>query len=36
LVEFTKEELQEIENEASKIRAHGDRYSGGSAKMIDR
>jgi aryl-alcohol dehydrogenase-like predicted oxidoreductase len=36
LVEFTKEELQEIENEASKIRAHGDRYSEGSAKMIDR
>ncbi len=35
-IKFTKEELQEIETEASKLEAHGDRYSKGSAKMIDR
>ncbi|MCW0483815.1 aldo/keto reductase [Gaoshiqia sediminis] len=35
-IEFTKEELQEIETEASNIIAQGDRYSEGSAKMIDR
>lgn len=35
-VEFTKKELQEIEAEASKIKPQGDRYSEGSAKMIDR
>jgi aryl-alcohol dehydrogenase-like predicted oxidoreductase len=35
-VEFTLEELQEIEIEASKMKAAGARYSEGSAKMIDR
>jgi aryl-alcohol dehydrogenase-like predicted oxidoreductase len=35
-VEFTREELLEIETEASKIVARGERYSEGSAKMIDR
>ena len=35
-VKFTKEELQEIEIATSKIKAQGDRYSEGSAKMIDR
>lgn len=35
-VVFTKEELLEIETEASKIVARGERYSEGSAKMIDR
>jgi aryl-alcohol dehydrogenase-like predicted oxidoreductase len=36
MIGFTTEELQEIETEVSKIKAQGDRYSGGSAKMIDR
>ncbi|MFH0757673.1 MAG: aldo/keto reductase [Bacteroidota bacterium] len=35
-VGFTREELQEIEIEASKMKAVGARYSEGSAKMIDR
>ncbi|MCB9013630.1 MAG: aldo/keto reductase [Bacteroidales bacterium] len=35
-VEFSKDELQDIEAEASKIKSSGDRYSEGSAKMIDR
>ncbi len=35
-IKFTKEELQEIGTEASKLEAYGDRYSEGSAKMIDR
>jgi aryl-alcohol dehydrogenase-like predicted oxidoreductase len=35
-VEFTPEELQEIETEAPKITASGERYSEGSAKLIDR
>ena len=33
---LTAAELQEIETAAAKIRPVGDRYSGGSAKMIDR
>jgi aryl-alcohol dehydrogenase-like predicted oxidoreductase len=36
MIGFTTEELQEIETEVSKIKAQGDRYSGGAAKMIDR
>jgi aryl-alcohol dehydrogenase-like predicted oxidoreductase len=35
-VTFTKEELEEIDAEAAKIIPQGDRYSEGSAKMIDR
>ncbi|HAQ20213.1 MAG TPA: aldo/keto reductase [Prolixibacteraceae bacterium] len=35
-IEFTTDELQEINTASSKIAVHGDRYSGGSAKMIDR
>lgn len=35
-VEFTSEELQEINTASSKISVQGDRYSGGSAKMINR
>jgi len=31
-----KKELQEIDAEAAKIKPQGDRYSEGSAKMIDR
>lgn len=34
-VEFTQEELVKIESEASKISPAGERYSAGSAKMID-
>jgi aryl-alcohol dehydrogenase-like predicted oxidoreductase len=34
--ELTNKELQEIETAAAKIRPLGDRYSGGSAKLIDR
>jgi len=35
-VEFTPLELQEINTASSKIVAQGERYSGGSAKMINR
>jgi len=35
-VEFTSDELQEINTASSKIAVQGDRYSGGSAKMINR
>ena len=35
-VTFTVEELEEIDAEAAKIIPQGDRYSAGSAKMIDR
>jgi aryl-alcohol dehydrogenase-like predicted oxidoreductase len=35
-VEFTPDELQEINAASSKIAVQGDRYSGGSAKMINR
>lgn len=35
-IEFTAEELQEINAASSKITVQGDRYSGGSAKMINR
>jgi len=35
-VEFTAGELQEINTASSKIVVQGDRYSGGSAKMINR
>ena len=35
-IEFTAEELQEINSASSKIAVQGDRYSGGSAKMINR
>jgi aryl-alcohol dehydrogenase-like predicted oxidoreductase len=35
-IEFTAEELQEINTASSKIAVQGDRYSGGSAKMINR
>ena len=35
-IEFTVEELQEINTASSKIAVQGDRYSGGSAKMINR
>jgi aryl-alcohol dehydrogenase-like predicted oxidoreductase len=34
--ELTNKDLQEIETAAAKIRPLGDRYSGGSAKLIDR
>jgi aryl-alcohol dehydrogenase-like predicted oxidoreductase len=36
VIEFTSDEIQRIEIEASKIQTHGDRYSGYAAKMIDR
>jgi aryl-alcohol dehydrogenase-like predicted oxidoreductase len=35
-VEFTPNELQEINTASSKITVQGDRYSGGSAKLINR
>jgi aryl-alcohol dehydrogenase-like predicted oxidoreductase len=35
-VEFTSDELQEINTASSRIAVQGDRYSGGSAKMINR
>lgn len=35
-IEFTSEELQEINDASSKITVQGDRYSGGNAKMINR
>jgi aryl-alcohol dehydrogenase-like predicted oxidoreductase len=35
-VELTPDELQEIETAASKITVRGDRYSAGSAKLINR
>jgi aryl-alcohol dehydrogenase-like predicted oxidoreductase len=35
-VEFSADELQEINIASSKITVQGDRYSGGSAKMINR
>ncbi|HLO60183.1 MAG TPA: aldo/keto reductase [Bacteroidales bacterium] len=35
-VEFSSEDLREIETAASKIRPAGDRYSAGSAKLINR
>jgi aryl-alcohol dehydrogenase-like predicted oxidoreductase len=35
-IEFTADELQEINVASSKIAVQGDRYSGGSAKMINR
>ncbi len=35
-VEFTPDELQEINAASSKIVVQGERYSGGSAKMINR
>lgn len=35
-VEFTPDELQEINTASSNIVVQGDRYSGGSAKMINR
>lgn len=36
VIEFTPEELEEIQKEVSKIEPSGDRYSAGSAKTIDR
>ncbi|HAH23609.1 MAG TPA: aldo/keto reductase [Prolixibacteraceae bacterium] len=35
-VEFTPDELQEMNNASANIKVQGDRYSGGSAKMINR
>jgi len=35
-IEFTAEELQEMNTASSKIAVQGERYSGGSAKMINR
>jgi len=35
-VELTSDELQEINTASSKIKVQGDRYSGGSAKLINR
>jgi aryl-alcohol dehydrogenase-like predicted oxidoreductase len=35
-IEFTADELQEINTASSKIVVQGERYSGGSAKMINR
>jgi aryl-alcohol dehydrogenase-like predicted oxidoreductase len=35
-IEFTADELQEINTASSKIAVQGDRYSGGNAKMINR
>jgi aryl-alcohol dehydrogenase-like predicted oxidoreductase len=35
-VELTPDELQEINTASSEITVHGDRYSGGSAKLINR
>jgi aryl-alcohol dehydrogenase-like predicted oxidoreductase len=35
-IEFTQEELQEINTASSIIEVQGERYSGGSAKMINR
>lgn len=35
-IELSKEELQEIETAAAKLKPSGDRYSEGSAKLIDR
>ncbi len=35
-IEFTADELQEINTASSKIAVQGERYSGGSAKMINR
>src|SRR5450759_1475622 len=35
-VEFTADELQKINTASSRIAVQGDRYSGGSAKMINR
>lgn len=35
-IEFTAEELHEINDASSKITVQGDRYSGGNAKMINR
>jgi aryl-alcohol dehydrogenase-like predicted oxidoreductase len=35
-VELTSEELQEINTASSKIKVQGERYSGGSAKLINR
>lgn len=35
-VELSSEELKEISTASSKIRVQGDRYSGGSAKLINR
>jgi aryl-alcohol dehydrogenase-like predicted oxidoreductase len=35
-VELTSGELQEINTASSKIKVQGDRYSGGSAKLINR
>ncbi len=35
-VKLSSEELQEINTASSKIKVKGDRYSGGSAKLINR
>src|SRR5674476_516819 len=35
-IELTSDELQEINTASSKIKVQGDRYSGGSAKLINR
>jgi len=35
-VELTPDELHEINTASSKIAVQGDRYSGGSAKLINR
>jgi hypothetical protein len=35
-VELTPGELQEINTASSEIKVQGDRYSGGSAKLINR
>ena len=35
-VELTPDDLHEIDAAASRIRVHGQRYSEGSQKMIDR
>jgi len=35
-VEISSEELQEINTASRGIKVHGDRYSGGSAKLINR
>jgi hypothetical protein len=35
-IELTSGELQEINTASAKIKVQGDRYSGGSAKLINR
>ena len=35
-VELTSVELQELNTASAELKVHGDRYSGGSAKLINR